>query len=87
MHQFLVVVDDGFSTAGLVARRTHGVDGHRICRRDRDLLLQQAPEHALFGGIKHRQANHDAEASARSENGRRSPTNPAAGGGVMCAQP
>jgi hypothetical protein len=54
MHQFLVVVDDGLSVAGLVACDAHRVDGHRIGRRNGDLLLQQAAEHALFGGIENR---------------------------------
>jgi hypothetical protein len=67
MHELFVVVDDGLSAAGLVACGAHRVDAHRVRRRDSDLLLQQAAEHALFDGIEHRHVGHDAEASGRPQ--------------------
>jgi hypothetical protein len=74
MHQFLGVVDDGLTAAGLVARDAHRVDGHGLGRWNGDLLLQQATEHALFGGIEHQQVGHDADASRASASRLRSAT-------------
>ena len=57
-QQRLVVVDDRVPAAGLVARGLQGVERHRVARRHRPLLLQQAPEDALVDGVEDEVVGH-----------------------------
>ena len=57
-QQRLVVVDDRVPAAGLVARGLQGVERHRVARRHRPLLLQQAPQHALVDGVEDEVVGH-----------------------------
>jgi hypothetical protein len=50
LQQRVVVVGDRIAAARLVARGAQGVEGQRVARRDRALLLQQRAEHPLLDG-------------------------------------
>ena len=54
----LVVVGDRVAAARLVARRAQRVERERIAAGDSDLLLQQAPQDALLGGVEERDVGH-----------------------------